>query len=1487
MEDWKGRVIRGYELRELLGVGGFGMVYSAYQATVKREVAIKIILPESANKPHFIRNFEREAELIARLEHPHIVPLYDYWRDPTGAYIVMRLLRGGSVRDLIKREGAFSIEKTAKMLEQIGDALSIAHSKGVIHQDMKTANILLDELGNAYLSDFGIAKDLARRDEIQDPSEQKVYGSPEYMAPEQILNISVDARADIYSLGVMLFEMLTGQKPFVTDDDVKLIQKQLYERLPMMHSVRTEIPPNLDIVVQRATDKNPKLRYSNPREMALNFRQFVTLNATPTINSFETPTTDHLESKPKLALVNPYKGLRAFFEADAQDFFGREKMIERLYRRMLEPGAEARLLVVVGPSGSGKSSVVRAGLLPALRENLPKWFIASMTPSAKPFAQLAEAIASVASHETPDLTLQLKSGVEGIHQALQVALGAGKHQLVLLIDQFEELFTQVQEESERQRFIDSLLFALQAENSRLRVILTLRADFYDRPLLYANFSEWISKRTEVVSPLAGDELERAIVKPAERVGLTIEDGLVSEIITEVSKEPGVLPLLQFALTELYNQSLSKNPDQEDPMLTIKAYHVSGGVTGAMTRRAETLFEQMNDDVKLITERLFLRLVTPGEGVEDTRRRALLSELLSLVDQPHVMQTVIDQFGHFRLLSFDRDASSREPTVEIAHEALIRSWGRLRGWLRENRRLVMLQRELFAETNRWLQANRDQSYLPVGKRLNRLEELLDARAVPLSPDERSFLQSGVALRTLNERIRKGLFALALFAALFFALLAMFATEQSRAAQVARSDAEQARDLAELSDRESRSRELAIRALTGQSHFDWALLTSVEALQTADTFEARNTLLTTLQAQPRLKGLLQGQQDHIRAIAYSPDGRWIASAGRDQQVMIWDLQTGSLVQQFQHNERVNAVMFSHDNRWVISGGADDAVRIWDRETGQPIGDPLILTDDVWALALSPDGRVLIAAGADDLIYRWDLNTHEPIGTPLQEAGDIYTLAYHPNGEIFASAGMEGGIRLWDAQTGERIGEPLTAHRNWIWEVEFSPDGNLLASTGNDQTLIFWDVIQRQPLGEPLLAHEGLVRTLDFDPSGRLLVTGGADGRLIFWDVLTRRPISAINHLEQSRVWGVDFNPDGTVLASVGETDAVILWDWQARSVLAAPFQGHDQPIAGLAFAGESLLSLTNPIESELGLNVLRQWNLADQTYTETRLTEATPRLVTAFALDPVHLTVATGDIQGHVYLDTPSNPTVDLKLGNAIIFALAFDPTGDRLAIGDATGQITLWQREGDQWTRLGEPLIGHQDRILTLAFNRDGTRLASGSRDTSVRLWHVETGQAVFDPLIGHNQAVVSLAFHTDRLASGGRDNAILLWDLQSGQALQTLNVHTDWVNSLTFSADGRYLASGSRDQTVILWDMRQETVTPIGQPFVGHQTSVNAVVFTPDQRLLVSGGEDGLILAWSIDPHDWQILACQIANRDLNPMEWRDLMREWPYRPTCSEEIRS
>ncbi len=989
--------IKGYELRERIGAGGFGAVYRAFQSTVGREVAIKVILPGLANQPEFIRRFEGEAQIVARLEHPHITPLYDYWRDPQGAYLVMRWLRGGSLRDALQK-GPYDLRSAALLLDQISAALSLAHRNQVIHRDIKPGNILLDEDGNGYLTDFGIAKDLNLPGNDTQPD--AIMGSLDYISPEQARSQPITSRTDIYSLGVTLYEVITGHHPFQNFSPIEQLFKHINDPLPDITTLDAALAPQVNRVIQKATAKNPDNRYPDALAFAADFREAIGINRRPT-NAVELLTQREQEvlhlvieglsnkeiaqkltvtlstvkwyvnqiytklgvrsrvqamvrarelnllTKPSddVSVVpiptedfqpeNPYKGLRAFQSADNQDFFGREAVTTKLVKRLEETHEYARFLAIIGPSGSGKSSLVKAGLIPALwRGELPgseKWFVIEMLPGAHPLDELEIALTRIAANQSGSLNEQLSRDRRGLIRAAQLILPSDDTELVLVIDQFEEVFTLLENEAARVHFLDLLYTAVSEPRSRVRIVITLRADFYDRPLHYADFGELIRSRMETVLPLSVQELERAISKPAEHAGVTFEPGLVASIVAEVNYQAGALPLLQYALTELFEK-------RQGRMLTRSAYDAIGGSVGALARRADTMYLDFDAVSQEAARQMFLRLVTLGEGVEDTRRRVTRSELLAIALNPDVMDEVIDTYAEYRLLSLDNDPGTRTPTVEVAHEAILRVWERLRNWLTESRDEIKLQRQLGSMAAEWRTSKQDSSFLAHGARLGQFEKWMAETKLAFTEAEHAYLKASIANRMLEEKTeierqarvkaleqRSVRFLRMLVGVMFAALVVAagligLAINQSQIAQ---------HNAAEAQQNEAEAQNLALiggsQAALANGNTDQAIALAMEAVTIDPSSSRAQVALSEATYAPGTIRIFEGHTASVDWVEFSPDGLTALSASWDGTLILWDIATGAVIRRFEgHTDKTGTVAFMPNGLSAISGSYDQYLR-----------------------------------------------------------------------------------------------------------------------------------------------------------------------------------------------------------------------------------------------------------------------------------------------------------------------------------------------------------------------------------------------------------------------------------------------------------------------------------------------------------------------------------------------------------------------------------
>ena len=1474
-----GQVIRSYELREVIGVGGFGIVYQAYQSILDRDAAIKVIRPQFADQTDFIRHFEGEAQIIAHLEHPYIVPLYDFWREPGGAYLVMRWLRGGSLRDMLSKVGALPPATVAKLLDQIAEALAVAHHKGVVHQDIKPENILLDEYGNAYLTDFGIAK--GPYSAVSPNPQSDGFGTAAYAAPEQISRKPVTAQTDIYSLGMMIYELLMGQAPFMSASEETMIFKQLHEPVPLVE--RENVSIEVSRIIWRATAKLPEERYQDVLSFAEEFRRAVHVDQPGShvlTSDGSKPRADPGNSLATRLLfapdsVNPYKGLQAFSEADTADFFGREALIDSLVTRLRAAQTGSGFLALVGPSGSGKSSVVQAGILPRLRRGeIPgseRWFITQMNPATEPFLELEAALLRTSGKPIPELRALLREVKGGLAQSLEQILPDRTAKFVLVIDQFEELFTLVESETERKLFLQCLLQALEEPHSRLQLILTLRADFYDRPLLYAGIGELLRDHTEIVLPLSIDGLQQAIVKPAERSGVYLEAGLLSMIVEDVHRQPSALPLLQHVLTELYNQ-------RKDSLLTQDAYRTSGGVVGALARRADEIYEQLDAKSQNAAQQIFLHLVTPGNGTTNTSRRVLRAELVSSEAEKPLITSVLDAFGKHRLLTFDYDPASRSPTVQIAHEAIIQVWERLQNWLIINRADLRQRQNLAVATDEWIKAKHDPGFLATGSRLSQFEALPEKSTLILNEDEKHYVRDSIALRRRGvNRLRSLAVVLAIFSVVAL-ILAVYALNQ-------RAEAVVERDRADTEAQISRSRELAVTALTNQGGTDLSLLLSLEALDAADTFEARNSLLTTLQSRPHLVSYLHGHTDGVRTVVFSPDGHLLASGGRDNQILLWDATSGQATGQTLsgHTGWINALAFSPDGKTLASASEDHTLRLWDVATGAAIGQPLTgHTDAVRSVTFSPDGKTLASASADSTIRFWDVATGAAIGQPLTGHTDVvWSVAFSPDGKTLASGSADQTLRLWDVATRQPIGDPLTGHQNWVLSVAFSPNGKTLASGSADNTIMLWDVSSRAPIGTPLTGDSGWVRSIAFSPDGTQLVSGSVDKTVRLWDV---RDLSQATQLDvyqghTDAVWSVAFAPNGHLIASASADKQILLWNTVSNQTFAKRLTTSSVPVVSLAITSTGTLlasaggDRTSPADISL-------WTLPVSA--APKVLSSTDRLVTSLAFSPDGQLLASGSLAGGIHLWNLQSASIQhefLAPNSSTVYAVAFSPDGRLLAAATDAPNISVWDVASGAlvWT-----LTGHTDSIYTLAFSPDGQLLASGSRDNTIRLWNIASLKPAGAPLVGHTDSIISLAFSPDgkMLASGSRDVTIRLWDVASGQADgEALKGHSDWVTSLAFSPDGQLLASGSQDDTVRLWDV--STQQALGLPFTEHTGWVNSLVFSAKSRMLITGGQDGAIILRNIGLPSLENVACQIANRNLTAAEWQRYFPKDDFHQTC------
>ncbi len=1472
---------RGYTVHEVLGEGAFGRVYSATQPGTNRGVAIKAIRPDLSNSPEFIQRFEAEAQLVARLEHPHIVPLYDYWREPSGAYLVFRLLLGGTALGALISDGPYSVARVSRLVEEVGGALLAADTAGVVHCDIKPSNVLFDESGNGYLSDFGIAVTTVNYDQTGDRT--RVYA-----APELVDRTGDTVRSDIFSFGCMLWELLTGVSA------LSVMHRSSHSRLPSLAGSTAESSEMLDAVLARATAADASSRFESMAELIVAWREAVGRpeGVLSPISGRAVVESDSSRRRAVRALstamssaVNPYKGLRAFAEADASDFFGRDDVAAALRETLMAKS----FVAVVGPSGSGKSSLVHAGLIPLLRNDGLR--VAVMVPGDRPTGALCHALRQVAATE---------SSADDPSELIEQAVRDGAGQIVLVVDQFEECWT-LADSGERERFLSSIMVAGQFG---VRCVTTIRADLYDRPLQHSVIGQLVATGTFALPPLSAQALEEVVALPAERHGVFFDDGVVSAIVAEANAQPSGLPLLQFAMAELYERRV-------DNRVTAESLQQLGGLGGSIGRRAEEIYAALDGDRQVHARQLFGRLVAPGHGTSDTRRRARIGEL----SEPD--RSVSDQFVHARLLVADRDEVTREPVIEVAHESLLVNWARLREWLEADRRWLAQLQHLAAATRTWDEAGRIDSELYRGSRLEAVIEALSERGRQLSRDEHDFVDASRTARDAGlERERRNARRLRRFLVTTACLLALALV----AGTIAFSQRQQARTAATSAN---------IAALVGRSLLlrgsrpDTAALLAIEAYRQADTPRTRSALLSTFTADVGYLGT-----DRLPASLFGPaaaddgiptrgivlpgtsSGQLTLVLGLDQRLRSYDLETGAVGDPWPALTRVAPgdarLAASTDGRlvaemfWYTATADSTVFGVFDTKTHELVVGPINIPFRADDAVFSPDDtRVYVSGGSDGTVVDYSLADGRELGrlAGLQPPGDSFLtsttagLAFVTDG-LLAVGSVAGTVRLVDPNTLAVEGE-IEAPRGTTERLIAIDNGTVLIGAGLFGRVRL-DVVSRSSTPVWQVDTAGLIKNLTstvgvmgnsappFDDCSALVVAeqsgryycGDERGHLEERDLATGGFIRQLN----APNWR-----SGLLWLARGETELV-------------SFSGNNSQIARWRLDG------SGPITRRLGDGFSPDSYSPDGTllltdYGRTGIGESPtwviidPRTGEVVSNSSVAVKSpdwrADGRLKGITEDVAPHYATLDPKTWTwkSTNLTLPGRPNGvigsrhrDWLFYRSGKAeQGEIWTIDADTGTRI-EPTL-HVDSFVAGAGTDNGDRIAVVTLGGLV-VFDGRTGKAL------HTFSTVNL--RTIHIVGGrfliaiGAGGEMNVYNLQTFEPVATLGVGQGLVGVVGSDHGGLAVATGG-NRASFLYDLTSGE--QIGDPITIPDSEVIAVALRPDgKELVVGGGADRQMSVWDLDPQHWITAACKFAGRNLTPQEWKiDVGDLAPYHRSCPE----
>ena len=1216
----------------------------------------------------------------------------------------------------------------------------------------------------------------------------------------------------------------------------------------------------------------------------------------------------------------------AYFDCkkeDAEYFYGRTDLTDRL----LDKVRYGNFLAVLGASGSGKSSVVRAGLLYQLKLGRrllgsDRWRIHIFTPGERPFDNLAKALIdlnlSEAARATELAKLQLlfkKNPLEGLGFLITATQA---ERIVLVVDQFEEAFTLCNNSELRQQFFVCLLNALERTDNKLCLVLTMRADFFGKCAEqdYAGLASKIQEHLVTVMPMEQKELEKAIAQPAEQVKLKIAPGLAACMINDMDGAPGSLPLLQYTLTELWAK-------RHENTLTIAAYTELGGVKGTLQKRATDVYESFSPDEQKTAKQVFLKLTQLGEGTEDTRRRVLQKDLVTSERSAALVNQVVKKLADANLVVtstlLEKGAeSSQIPVVDIAHESLIRHWSQLREWVNESRDAIRIKRKIEEAAKDWESYGkpRDMAFLLQGARLIEAENFLenDADAVIFSDVDRELIAAskGEKERRLQEeeaRIQEKLEA---------------AEKLAKESEARLKAEENARHLAEQNAKESEARLEAeekarktAQARTGVALFSTVVVT-LAALFTLDQSKRVQTLYENailrdeigaangksqldrltghLKVAKKLPELIKsnkaepdtqmqvltalsesmyhvreqnrfiGHDGAVTKISFSPDRETIASASNDKTVKLWK-RDGTFIRNLQHKAEVNAVSFSPDGQMIASASKDKIVKLWKRD-GTFIRN-LQHKAEVNAVSFSPDGQIIASASNDKTVKLWKRD-----GTfirNLQHSAEVNAVSFSRDG-IIASASNDKTVKLWK-RDGSLIAN-LTGHEDTVLAVSFSPDGQTIASGSRDNTIKLWK--QNGSFINDLTGHNDWVNGVSFSPDGQTIASASRDHTVKVW----KRDGSLITTLSghNNLVLDVSFSPDGQTIASASGDNTVKLWKHDES--LITTLTGHTNDIKDISFSPDGQI-----IASASHDNTVKLWQ-RDGTPIHT-LTEHQAD-VWSVNFSPDGKTIASGSSDNTVKLWRVSDgkliTTLKDKGHTDRVNGISFSHDGEMIASASQDGTVKLWKLNGTLITTLKT----ESKPVIDVSFSPKEKTVAFATEEKNIYLWKVGDKTKPINLKKAHNNAVTGVTFSPDgeTIASTSWDGKVNLWRVSDGEGTN-LSAHGSSFEDVTFSADGNMIAYGGNDNNVNILKARDGSFYRRSIfSLTGHTNQVNAVSFSRDGKTVASASDDDTVILWNLNLDDMLQRSCDWVRIYLkNPNN--GMAEDDPDRQICDDVLPS
>jgi WD40 repeat protein len=1449
-----GQRLGPYEILELVGAGGMGEVYRARDPRLGRDVAVKVLPAEMGADPERLRRFEQEARAVAALNHPNILTVFDVGTHEGTPYVVMELLQGETLREMALRR-APTQRQVLSFAVQAAQGLEAAHAKGIVHRDLKPENVFVTTDGRVKLLDFGLATQARRltagsvESTASSPTDAgALVGTVGYMSPEQARGLSVDVRTDVFSFGVVLYEVLAGTHPFRRETTVGTLTAILEEEPAELTTLGRGIPPALSGIVRRCLEKGREERYPSAHEVVVALEA---VQAAPAGSA----SLQEVEER------SPYPGLSSFTEKDAARFFGREAEVRALWQRL----QSRKLLAVIGPSGAGKSSFLRAGVIPARPEG---WSTACATPGGNPALGLARALTPAMAGDAEAMG-EILAGVgeltqDGKDDRLVGAVKrwrARQPEALLVIDQFEELFTLTPPETQ-ERFA-AFLGRLVGE-ADVHVALSLRDDFlmrcHDRPALVPVFTELTP-----LGALTAEGLRRAVVEPARKLGYRFEDeALVDEMVESVEGARGALPLLAFAVSRLWEKR-----DRQRKLLTRAAYEEIGGVAGALAQHAEATMDRIGPERQNVVREIFRNLVT----AQGTRAVAEREELLSAFPHKREAEEVLRQLIDARLVTSyeirhaegvsgpapEESAAGQRATdgathrVEVVHESLLKAWPRLVRWQAQDEEGAVLRDQLKQAAHLWEEKGRTSDLLWTGTAFQEYVLWRDRYAGALTALEEDFARAMAERAQRQRRFRRLVAASIVAAALVVAGVTGVLWRRSEAAR-------------------ERARAEALRAEAGKllalarTHLEddrtAALAYARGSLDLSDTPEARRFVLEVLWRGPVARVLdvkevaralhLPEAASYFGRPVFSPDGRWMTR--RENLLLLFDRDGGPpRALPPEPDTKGWVVGFGPRSDLLVSMGAGHSLRLCSlpelREIrtvslgaglssyGRVQGGKVVVTtrlsqngDSVFQVLDLPDGtpRVVTAPTRDELFWEGadarggyavvtrgrtvglrSLDGSDRLRVIGETQDDPYYAAYTLNGDLVAATDGSGEARLWS--TGDGASRLVRVFRGPEFAAQsfaiFDSQGRRLSQVGPNGTHTVWD-LETFPDARPLVVGRpgpNLWRQGAFDPTGQWLALGDNQQRTVeLWPVSSPRRRVVPGFAAASRL---AFTPDSRWLATCPYSRPARLWPVSTK---------------------EGMLRGLEP-----------------------------PGPCASLAIDPAGRSVLVGTEQGQVLLyPFTGGPPRELFGGWAQVYmsVASFDSRGERVVASPGSGLgvepesrlLRLWDlRSGREQVHSVAHLTEREwAGYLYLEFAPDGRAYASGPGGVRRLSLPSEPGGTVSAETVyaaGAAQAGLSLdgrallVSATRSLGLRGPYEELLLLDLAADSS-RRITTHGSRLAGGRLSPSGRILVTGDVDGVVRVGPVTGDEPHLL----LGHKGPISSLAVSPDEKWIASSSDESI-----------------------------------------------